>query len=244
MEQCVRHPQFLWKLLFTDEAKFTRDGIFNFHNVHIWAHAIPHAIRQARHQATFSVIVRTGILGYRLIGPVSLQERLTGLTYREFLERLTWDILPDVLDDVPLHLRVGMSFMPDGTLPNFSHIARQYLNEPIPGKWIGRNVSVAWPPRSPDLDPIDFYLSDHVKIEVYSTPVTNFNDISERILAAFDIIRNQPGQLERVKGIHDARSQRMCCGKWTALWTSYVILSSYQVNKKKQLLEIPNVNSM
>jgi len=26
------------------------------------------------------------------------------------------------------------------------------------------------------------------------------------------------------QGIHDATSQRMCCGKWSALWTSYVIL--------------------
>jgi len=55
LEQCVRHPQFLWNLLFTDEAMFTRDGIFNFHNMHIWAHANPHAIREARHQTTFSI---------------------------------------------------------------------------------------------------------------------------------------------------------------------------------------------
>ena len=41
LEQCVRHPQFLCNLLFTDEVMFTRDGIFNFHNVHIWAHANP-----------------------------------------------------------------------------------------------------------------------------------------------------------------------------------------------------------
>jgi len=46
LEQCFRHPKFLWKLLFTDEAKFTRDGIFNLHNVHIWTHANPHAIRE------------------------------------------------------------------------------------------------------------------------------------------------------------------------------------------------------
>jgi len=24
------------------------------------------------------------------------------------------------------------------------------------------------------------------------------------------------------RGIHDATSQRMCCSKWSALWTSYV----------------------
>lgn len=145
LEQCVRHPQFLWKLLFTDKAMFTRDIICNFHNVHIWAHANPHAIRNARLQTTFSINVWAGVVGDRLIGQVRLQERLTGTTYREFLERLTQDILPDVLDDVPLKLRVGMWFMHDGAPPHFSRIARQYLNDHFPGKWIGRNGPVECP---------------------------------------------------------------------------------------------------
>jgi len=47
---------------------FTRDGIFDLHNVHIWAHANPHAIREARHQTTFSINVSACIVGDRLIG--------------------------------------------------------------------------------------------------------------------------------------------------------------------------------
>jgi hypothetical protein len=156
LEQCTRHPQFLWKLMFTDEAMFTRNGIFNFHNVHIWVHANSHAIREARHQTTFPINFWAGIVGDRLIGPVRLPERLTGLTYWEFLERLTRDILPGVFDDVPLQLRVGMWCMHDGAPPHFSRIARQYLNDHFPGKWIGRNRPVVWPLRSPDLIPIDF----------------------------------------------------------------------------------------
>jgi hypothetical protein len=85
LEQCVRHLQFLWKLLFTDEAMFTRDGICNFHNVHIWAHANPHTIGEPRHQTTFSINVWAGIIGDWLIGTVRLPERLMGIMYREFL---------------------------------------------------------------------------------------------------------------------------------------------------------------
>ena len=59
LEQCVRHPQFLWKLLLTDEAMFTRDGVFNFHNVRIWTHANPHAIRQANVDELWERIVAT-----------------------------------------------------------------------------------------------------------------------------------------------------------------------------------------
>ena len=102
--------------------------------MHIWAHENPHTIREARHQTIFSIIVWTGFVGYRLFGPVSLPERLTGPTYREFLEQLTRDILPDVLEDVPLQLRVGMWFMHDGAPPHFSRTARQYLSDHFPGK--------------------------------------------------------------------------------------------------------------
>jgi len=76
----------------------TREEIFNFHNVHIWAHANPHAIREARHQTTFSTNVWAAIVGDRLIGPIRLPERLTGSTYREFLDPLTRGILSDLLD--------------------------------------------------------------------------------------------------------------------------------------------------
>jgi hypothetical protein len=107
--------------------------------------------------------------------------------YREFLERLTRDILPD---DVPLQLRVGMWFMHDGAPPHFSRIARQYRNDHFFGKWIGPNGPQAWPPCSPDLSPIDFYIWGHVKNEVQSTPVTNFDELWERIVATFDATRN------------------------------------------------------
>ena len=59
LEQCVQHPQFLWKLLLTDEAMFTRDGIFNFNNVHVWTHANPHAIREANVDELWERIVAT-----------------------------------------------------------------------------------------------------------------------------------------------------------------------------------------
>jgi hypothetical protein len=104
-------------------------------------------------------------LGSYLIGPDRLQERLAGPKYREFLERLTRDLLPDVIDDVPLQLQVGMWFMHDAALTHFSHIARQYLNNHFPGKWIGRDGPVAWPSRSSDLNPVDFYLLGRVKIK-------------------------------------------------------------------------------
>jgi hypothetical protein len=57
---------------------------FNFYNVHIWAHANPQPIREARHQTTFSINVWLAIVGNRLIGAVRLPERLTALRTGNF----------------------------------------------------------------------------------------------------------------------------------------------------------------
>ena len=89
--------------------------------------------------------------------------------------------------------------MNDGASPHFSLVARQYLNDNFPGKWIRRNGRVVWPPRSPEPNPINFCLWSHVKSEVYSTPVTNVDKLWERIITTFDAIRNRSGQLERVR---------------------------------------------
>jgi hypothetical protein len=111
------------------------------------------------------------------------------------LERLAQDILPD---DVPLQLPVSMWFMHESP-PHFSRIAPQYRNDHLTGKWIGRNGPVEWSPRSPDLNPIDFYFWGQVKSEVYSTLVTNVDELWERIIATFDAITKRPGQMERVR---------------------------------------------
>ena len=37
------------------------------------------------------------------------------------------------------------------------------------------------------------------------------------------------------QGIHDATSQWMCCGKWSALWTSYVIFKRVPAHERKSI---------
>jgi hypothetical protein len=51
----------------------------------------------------------------------------------------------------------------------------------------------AWPPRSPDLNPLDFYLWGHLKTLVYAAPVDNGEALNHRIVDAGQTIRNCPG---------------------------------------------------
>ncbi|ERL93783.1 hypothetical protein D910_11069 [Dendroctonus ponderosae] len=63
-----------------------------------------------------------------------------------------------MLDNVDLETwRNVQWFQHDGAPPhNFSQV-RNHLDVTFPGAWIGRNGPILWPPRSPDLSPLDFF---------------------------------------------------------------------------------------
>ena len=68
----------------------------------------------------------------------------------------------------------------------------------IPG--VGsRSGPVAWPPRSPDLTPLDFFLCWHIKSLVYETPVPDEETLLARILAASDEVHGMPDVFGRVR---------------------------------------------
>jgi len=57
VHQTTKKPNFPAVVWFTDEACFTREGIFNNHNSHVWAEANPHAASAHCHQKFFVVNV-------------------------------------------------------------------------------------------------------------------------------------------------------------------------------------------
>lgn len=195
LQRRVAQPDFPSCVLFTDEAIFSREGVVNAHNSHVWAHENPRATRTRAAQRRFSINVWAGIVGDCLIGPYLLPSRLDGRSYGIFLEY----VLPDLLHDVPASLRDRIWFQHDGAPSHFSHYAREYLNRDFPARWIGRGGPIAWPPRSPDLSPIDFFLWGFLKGLVYETPVTSDEDLVARVVEAAARVRDRPGLFERVR---------------------------------------------
>ena len=63
-----------------------------------------------------------------------------------------------------------------------------FLDATFPNRWIGRDGRTPWPPRSPDITLLDFFLCGCVKDRVFSTPVSDITNLKARITDAFATI--------------------------------------------------------
>lgn len=192
LEKQEADEDFVRYILWTDEATFTRDGIFNIHNSHQWGNQNPYAKIERNHQVRFSLNVWAGIFGDAVIGPLMLPNRINA---NDFLLFLTTD-LPELLEDVPLAARARMWLQCDGAPPHYGIQVRRWLDQQFPQRWIGRGGPTAWPARSPDLTPLDFFLWGYIKEKVYATPVSTLAELEGRIMEAFATIT--PEMLQNV----------------------------------------------
>ena len=111
-----------------------------------------------------------------------------GNTYEAFLRKE----LPGLMEDIPLMVRSQIYFQHDGAPPHYTRYVREYLNESLPNRWLGRGGPVAWPPRLQHLTPLDYYLWGHMKTIMYETKVESRAALHDRIFAAAEHIRNHP----------------------------------------------------
>ena len=112
---------------------------------------------------TLSINVWCDVIDDMLNGPVILDDLMTGQNYLDVLQ----NDLPKQPEDVPLATRISMYFQHVGAPSHYTRHVMQHLNDTFPNRWIGLGSTINWPPRSPDLDPLDFCLWSLVKSEVY-----------------------------------------------------------------------------
>ncbi|EFN70598.1 hypothetical protein EAG_15359, partial [Camponotus floridanus] len=60
-------------------------------------------------------------------------------------------------------------------------VTERFLDERFPRKWIGCERPITWPTRSPDLNPLDFYLWGHLKAIMYSAIIASVEVLHTRI---------------------------------------------------------------
>jgi hypothetical protein len=117
-------PGFLEHILWSDKAAFTREGVFNSRNGQVWVQHNPHVTCEWGHQVHWSINMWVGIIGNCVVGSYLLPDRLNGPAYCVFLQ----EMLPVLLEDVPLAVQHDMWFQHDGVPAHFSAQTQQHLN--------------------------------------------------------------------------------------------------------------------
>jgi hypothetical protein len=129
-----------------------------------------------------SLHVWAGLWAGGLVGPFFFNGNITGASYLDMLKFNVWPALHQIpnLDH--------MMFEQDGAPPHWSLAVRQWLDKHFPTKWIGRNGPIAWPPRSPDITPMDFSLFGTVKDRVYSRKAKSMDQMKQFVIEEFEKI--------------------------------------------------------
>ncbi|KAJ8942280.1 hypothetical protein NQ318_005598 [Aromia moschata] len=83
------------------------------------------------------------------------------------------------LDNLPLADYRNIFYQHDGAPPHNSHLINNHL------QWIANNGPHLWPPRSPDLSVLDFFIWGTIKNKVYNTALTTREDCMRRVRTAF-----------------------------------------------------------
>lgn len=177
-------PDFITKVLWSDEATFTRDGVNTVHSSHLLSLQNSNANIQSRFQH-FNINVWAGIFNNQLLEIEILDGDLNAERYKYFLKNKLYK----KLEDTPLHIRQQIWYQHDGAPPHHEKQVLKWLNRNYSNRWIGRKGPIPWPPRSPDLNPLVFNVWGHLKNIVYSVQINSREQLRQRIIDASNEIR-------------------------------------------------------
>lgn len=200
-----QNNNFIDNVLFSDEATFYLNGHVNRQNTRYWSDENPHWMQEYHTQRPQKTNVWAGIVRNTIIGPYFFDENLTGALYLDFLQNT---LIPDLIQlfpdiQIPTNVDRRIWFQQDGAPPHYAVAVRNFLNTTFPQRWIGRRGPVEWPARSPDLNPLDFFLWGYLKSKVYFNRPGNIPQLQDRIRQEIQSIT--PAMLQNVRDESNAR---------------------------------------
>lgn len=158
-------------LITTDEAYFYLTESINKQNNRMWLNERPEDwIEKPLHDA--KVLVWCAITSRKVYGPYFFEESVNQHNYLHMLKSFFW----------PRHYRLKDAkkyyFQQDGATPHTANLVQDYLKDKFGDQFIGKKQ---WPPRSPDLNPCDYFLWGYLKSKVYKPLPKTLDDLKENI---------------------------------------------------------------
>lgn len=170
-----------------------------------WAQNNPHWVGEVNQVAPAKVMAWAGILGTTIIGPFFFDGNVNGDSY---LEMITDYILPQI------HRKgfdsMQICYMHDGAPAHITRDVRTCLDDNFQS-WIGRcdgeRKLLAWPPRSPDLNMLDFFLWGVLHHRVHMVEYDSVDELGDSVFR--ETRRIPPAMLHRVQE-HLMKRLRKC----------------------------------
>lgn len=159
---------------FSDEAWFHLSGYINSQNMRMWSSENPHIFLESPlHPEKIGVWM--AVSRRRIIGPIFFNFTVNAARYRnnilaEFVEQLHDD-----------ELQHGY-FQQDGATAHTTRETIAFLREFFDDRLISLRTEVEFPPRSPCLTIMDYFVFPHLKNKIFRTPVHNLQELEERIV--------------------------------------------------------------
>jgi hypothetical protein len=178
--------------MMTDEANFYMNGQVTSCNVRCYApkgnppRNFVYDVSNDRRKLT----VWAGLINNTVVGPVFVNGNLTGQKYLDIINNIVEPQLRQLYGQQRNGAIRRVWYMQDGAGPHRQRQVHNRLQELFPNRVIGLDHGVEWPPRSPDLAPLDFFLWGYIKFEVYSVgPPQTLQVLQQRIVNAFTALR-------------------------------------------------------
>lgn len=165
---------------FSDEAWFHLSGYVNSQNYRTWATENPHNfVETSLHPIKIGVWV--AMSRRRIIGPIFFHETINADRYQRLILQPFMDQLHD--DEQTLGY-----FQQDGATAHTARTTIQFLQEFYGDRIISQE---RWPPRSPDLTPLDFFLFGYLKNNVFKRRLHNLAELQAAIEFEIGNITNE-----------------------------------------------------
>ena len=181
----------LTNIIMTDESIFDINNSISPHHKRLWSSTNPHRYQQRRLQPQ-RVHVWCGMTAEFVIGPYFFENTVTAESYIEMLQEFLY---PELRRRRMLR---KVYFQQDGAPAHTANATLEWLHRTFKNRVISKKCDLAWPPRSPDLTPPDFFLWRYVKLNVKKRQPSSLDQLKEFITDEIDELNRNPNLLMEV----------------------------------------------
>ena len=178
-------------IMMTDESIFDLNNCISPHHKQCWSKTNPGKYQERRLQPR-RVHVWCGMTADFVIGPYFFEETVTAEAYLTMLQEYVYPELRR------RRMVRKVYFQQDGAPPHTANITLEWLRTTFGSRVISKKCDLAWPPRSPDLTPPDFFLWGFVKLNVKRRQPTCLEELKTFISEEIQKINNDSDLLSEV----------------------------------------------